>query len=285
MAGHVATGASSGYVVRVFSLVRRSATQLLRQPSHPRAALAARRLSRQSILLIACGGIAIAALMYLVDAYEIALMPPRGTPSLWLVRILTDFGRDANVIGVLLFILVGVTLISPTLHGTARLQLLRLGLNLEFFLAAVVVPLLAGEFIKWIVGRGRPFVGGHANPFNFMPFTGTEAYASFPSAHAITSAALAFAVSAVWPRARGVMIIYAMVIAATRLVLLAHHPSDVIGGVLIGLIGAMWVRYWFAARRLGFIIGRDGTISRPIRLRPGPGIGPRKGVARGASTP
>ncbi len=81
------------------------------------------------------------------------------------------------------------------------------------------------------------------------------------------------------------MIVYAVVIAATRLVLLAHHPSDVIGGALIGLIGAMWVRYWFAARRLGFAIRHDGAIILPVRLRLGERIGPRKGVARGASTP
>lgn len=284
MPGRAVAGAAVGYVARLSILARQSAMRLLRPPSHPHAALAARRLGRQSMLLIAIGGVAIATLMYLLDAYAIALMPPRGSAGLWPVRILTDFGKDANVVGVLVLMLVGVALISPALHGSPRLHLLRLGRNLEFFLAAVVVPLLAGELIKWIVGRGRPFVGGHANPFNFVPFAGTEAYASFPSAHAITSAALAFAVSAAWPRARGVMIIYAVAIAVTRLVLLAHHPSDVLGGALIGLLGAMWVRYWFAARRLGFAIRRDGAII-PLGPRPRPGIGPRKGVAHGASTP
>jgi undecaprenyl-diphosphatase len=121
-------------------------------------------------------------------------------------------------------------------------------------------------------------VGGQANPYNFIPFAGTEAHASFPSAHAITAFALAFAVSAVWPRARGAMIAYALGIAFTRLVLLAHHPSDVVTGALIGVVGAMGVRYWFAARSLGFAIRRDGGISAltPGRL---------KRVAHGASAP
>ena len=35
------------------------------------------------------------------------------------------------------------------------------------------------------------------------------------------------------------MILYALLIAATRLVLLAHHPSDVVAGALVGIIGAM----------------------------------------------
>ena len=91
-------------------------------------------------------------------------------------------------------------------------------------------------------------------PSTSRTFAGTEAYASFPSGHAITSFALAFAVSAVWPRARVAMIVYAVLIAVSRLVLLAHHPSDVVAGALIGVVGAMVVRYWFAARRLGFAI-------------------------------
>jgi membrane-associated phospholipid phosphatase len=284
MFGRAAMAEPSGYVARVSGLVQQSTVRLLRPASHRRAGMAAGRLARQSVVLVAIGGITIAALMVWLDAYEITLMPPRSNPDLWPVRILTDFGKDANVVGVLVGMLIAVALISPLAHGSLRLHLLRLGLNLEFFLAAVVVPLLAGELIKWVVGRGRPFVGGHANPFNFVPFAGTEAYFSFPSAHAITSAALAFAVSAAWQRARGVMIVYVVVILGTRLVLLAHHPSDVVGGALIGLIGAMFVRYWFAARRLGFAIRHDGTIASlgpPARLR----IGSRKGVAHGASTP
>jgi undecaprenyl-diphosphatase len=60
------------------------------------------------------------------------------------------------------------------------------------------------------------------------------------------------------------MIVYAILIAGSRLVLLAHHPSDVIGGAVVGVIGAMSVRYWFAARRLGFAIRRDGQVV-PLR--------------------
>jgi membrane-associated phospholipid phosphatase len=56
------------------------------------------------------------------------------------------------------------------------------------------------------------------------------------------------------------MAVYAVIIATTRLVLLAHHPSDVVAGAVIGILGAMTVRYWFAARRIGFVIGRDGAI-------------------------
>jgi membrane-associated phospholipid phosphatase len=56
------------------------------------------------------------------------------------------------------------------------------------------------------------------------------------------------------------MFVYAVMIALTRLVLLAHHPSDVVAGAVIGVVGAMAVRYWFAVRRLRFAISGDGKI-------------------------
>jgi membrane-associated phospholipid phosphatase len=281
MSVQAGVGESSNYFYRFCTVVRLAGTQLVRSPSHSRRAEAARRSARHGMLLAATVGAVIIALMYALDAREIVLMPPRGTISLWPVRILTDFGKDAYVLWSLAGALFAVALVSPRLRGSARPLLLGLGTRLQFLFFAVLTPVLAGEVIKLIAGRGRPFVGGQANAFNFAPFNGTEAYASFPSGHAITAFALAFAVSALWPRARVVMGVYAVLIAISRLVLLAHHPSDVVAGALIGVIGAMFVRYWFAARRLGFAIRRDGAIV-PLA---GPSLRRLKRVARNASSP
>ena len=257
-------GESANYFARLSTLTLLSFAQLVRPVSHPQSAEAVRKLQRHTSLLIALGAVAVVALMFGFDAHEISLMPPRGAPGLWPVRIVTDFGKAANVLWTVLGLLVFVALVAPRLQGSLRLRLLRFGTALQFIFLAVAVPILAGELIKWVVGRGRPFVGGEANAFHFSHFAGTQAYASFPSAHAITAAALAFAVSAVWPRARTAMILYALLIIASRLVLLAHHPSDVVAGAVIGVIGAMGVRYWFAARRLEFRIAQEGSITPPI---------------------
>lgn len=281
MSTRAVVGESTNYVSRFLLLAWLSLAQLVRAPSHSRRAEAARRAARHVLWLSAGVGLAIIALMYALDVREIGLMPARGTPGLWWVRILTDFGKSTYVLWLLAGLLVAIAVVSPGLRGIQRTLLLGLGTRLQFVFFAVLVPVLIGEVIKWIVGRGRPFVGGEANAFNFSHFAGTEAYASFPSGHAITGFALALAVSAIWPRARIPMLVYALVIAATRLVLLAHHPSDVVAGALIGIIGAMFVRYWFAARRLGFAIHRDGTI---VALA-GPSSGRLKRVARGAFAP
>jgi len=281
MSANSGTLESANYASRLVKLAWLSLTQLVRSPSHSRRAEAARRSARHALWLSASLGTAIIALMYAIDVWEISQMPKRGTPSLWWVRILTDFGKDEYVLAVLAGLLVAVAFVSPALRGVRRALLLGLGTRLQFIFCAVAVPSLVTEVLKWSVGRGRPFVGGEANAFNFSHFAGNPAYYSFPSGHATTAFALAFAVSAVWPGTRFAMAVYALIIAATRLVLLAHHPSDVVAGALIGIIGALFVRYWFAARRLGFAIQPDGTIVSLV----GPSAGRLKRVARGALAP
>jgi undecaprenyl-diphosphatase len=51
----------------------------------------------------------------------------------------------------------------------------------------------------------------------------------------------------------------------SRNVLLSHHPSDVIAGVLVGTLFAALVRRWFAARCLVFS-------PRTLAAYPGPSL-------------
>lgn len=270
-----------GYLAQLLAVSRRALAQLVRSPSHSRRAEAARKLARHSLWLAVGGAALVIVLMITFDQTGILLMPPRGTPSLWPIRILTDFGKDEYLLSVLGAALVVLAFVAAGVHGPRRALLLDLGTRLQYVFLSIAVSALVTEILKYAIGRGRPFVGGKANPFNFVPFEGTGAYASLPSGHAVAAFALAFAVSALWPRLRVVMFAYAIVILLTRLVLLAHHPSDVVAGALVGTVGAMAVRYWFAARKLGFAIRADGTIvplagSIPGRL---------KRVAHGASAP
>ena len=281
MAGKPAVIDSRNYVARFATLGWLSLAQLVRSPSHSRRAEAGRRAARHVLWLTAGLGAAIIVLMYAIDVWEISQMPKRGTPSLWWVRILTDFGKDEYVLAVLAALLIAIAIVAPALRGIQRALLLGLGTRLQFIFLAVAVSNLVTEVLKYCIGRGRPFVGGEANAFHFSHFAGNPAYYSFPSGHATTAFALALAVSAVWPQARVAMAIYALIIAVSRLVLLAHHPSDVVAGAMVGIVGTVFVRYWFAARRLGFAIQRDGSIVSLV----GPSSGRLKRVARGAFAP
>ena len=127
-----------------------------------------------------------------------------------------------------------------------------------------------------MIGRARPFVDGPANPYLFDPFHWTPAYASLPSGHATTAFAVLAAFGTLWPRARAILLIYALLIAASRVVVTAHHPTDVLAGALVGLFGVLLVRRYFALRGLGFFIAADGILQQ----KPGPSLKRIKSVAR-----
>lgn len=272
---------SSGYLAQFGAVIWQSIAQLTRAPSHSRRAEAGRYWARRSLMLGAVTAVVIVALMFIVDATEIGLMPARGSAGLWPLRIFTDLGKDEYVLVALLALLVMLALLAPLRHGTSRAVLVSFGMRIQYVFLSVALSVFVAEIIKGMVGRGRPFVGGAADPFHYSHFAWSPAYASFPSGHATTAFALAFAVAALWPRLRTLMIVYAVAICASRLVLLAHHASDVVAGGLVGWVGAMTVRYWFAARHLAFTIRQDGTID-PL---PGPSASHLKRVARGASAP
>jgi undecaprenyl-diphosphatase len=70
--------------------------------------------------------------------------------------------------------------------------------------------------------------------------------------------------------------IYALLIAASRVAVTAHYPSDVLAGALVGVVGALLVRRWFALRGLGFSIAPDGIVQQ----KAGPSLQRVKAVAR-----
>ena len=270
-----------GYLLQLFSFVSEGLSALTRSPSHSRRAEARRHWARRSLSLAMISSVVIVAFMFMLDVAEINLMPPRGTEALWPVRIATDFGKSEYVLGALGAGLLLAVLLSGRLRLKSRVVMAGIAMRLTYLFLAVLFSELVTETIKGIVGRGRPFVGGEANAFNFSHFAWSPAYSSFPSGHATTSCALAFAISALWPRARFAMVIYVIAIALSRLVLLAHHPSDIVAGALVGVIGAMTVRYWFASRGILFTICSDGGINPLV----GPSAGRLKKVARDVIAP
>jgi membrane-associated phospholipid phosphatase len=266
------------YLPQIALIVWQSLLRLVRAPDHSCRQQARRAMARRWLWLTAVIAIAVGTLMFAFDVSAIKLMPARGTDSLWSVRIFTDFAKSTYVLTALGLLLAAVLVMLPWVSRASRPVLSALGVRIQYLFFSVLVAVLAGEILKLLIGRGRPFVGGDANAFNFSPFARTEAFASFPSGHAVAAFALAFAVSSVWPRLNVAMWIFAVLICLSRVVLLAHHPSDVVAGALIGIVGAMSVRYWFAARRLGFKITNDGMIV-PLQ---GPSGNTLKRVAREA---
>jgi membrane-associated phospholipid phosphatase len=196
---------------------------------------------------------AVVALMFLIDAK--ATDWARHLPH-WFTDAfeqITNGGQSGWFLipsGVIVLCL--AALASPSLPRMTRGVLGALAARFGFLFIAVALPSLFDTTIKRLIGRARPYADINGNPFTYEPFTWRSEFASLPSGHATTAAAAAFAIGAMWPRTRWVMWLYALVIMFSRVVVLAHHPSDVVAGALVGTVGAALVRRWLAARRLVF---------------------------------
>ena len=95
---------------------------------------------------------------------------------------------------------------------------------------------LVAQLLKHLVGRARPRVGLTA--FSFHPFSVSNAFASFPSGHATSAFAAVTALGLMTSRGRGPLLVVAVAVAASRVVLREHYPSDVLGGGALGALVA-----------------------------------------------
>ena len=265
----------------LFALVQRIPANLLRWivvlGRAPRA-----RLPRWPVsfwLAVALIIAAILASMFFVDTA--ASNWARHLPP-WLTDAadqITNFGLSGwflYPLGFALLCLAAVT--APSLPRLTGGTLAALAARFGFLFVAIGLPGLFATIVKRLIGRARPYVGVQDDPFAYMPFIWRPEYASMPSGHATTATAAAIAIGAIWPRSRVVMWLYAVIILFTRVAINVHHPSDVVAGALVGVLGALLVRRFFAARRLVFRVGdlrpyswpsfqRIKTAARDIRRR------------------
>ena len=220
---------------------------------------------------------AIAVAMLLLDTTALGLEQRLPWALIEAFEYITDLGLSGWFlwpIGILL-IAMGMT-DSPDTPRVMRGAMASLAVRLGFVFTAIAAPGIFVAIVKGMIGRERPWVLHH-DIWNYIPFDWRADYASLPSGHSTTAFAAAVAIGAIWPKARPYIWSYAIIIGASRVIVSAHHPSDVAAGAIVGAFGAILVRNWFAARRLGFWVASDGC----VRALPGPSWRRVKAVARG----
>jgi undecaprenyl-diphosphatase len=237
-------------------------------------------LTREQIAIAAALAVTIFLLtMFLIDAAAIKGVGHLPRWIVWFFDQITDFGKSGWFLwplGVLFLALAAL----PTLPRVPQLVLAAIMVRVGFVVAAIGVPGIFVNVVKHIFGRARPGVGGSLDPYLFSPFSWPAAYAGLPSGHAATAFSVLVAFGTLWPRARTILWIYALLIAVSRVMVNAHYPSDVLAGALVGVVGALLVRRWFALRGLGFSIALDGVLQQ----KPGPSLRRVKAVARALLT-
>lgn len=237
----------------------------------------------------AMGRIAIAVLL-LVAAFLLAqawldpfaTIDPRRLPS-WIgswIGKFSAFGKSGWLLWPVTIALVLTIGAASFARGRLdRLVFTAFGARLFFILCAVALPGLAASIVKPLIGRVRPFVNGHVDPFAFQPFAYFHElfggmpfpeyfYGSMPSGHTTNAFAIAVAIGALMPRLWPWLVAFAVTIAASRLAIGVHHVTDVLVGALLGGIGALAIRNLFAARRVVFAVGARGD----VHAMPGPSL-------------
>ena len=119
-----------------------------------------------------------------------------------------------------IWILLGLLLVVRHPKGVWRLVL-----------ALLVTYSVVELVLKPTLARDRPPVA-HAGVVVSTALPGSF---SFPSGHAASAAAGAFALSRIWPSATPALWMLALLIGASRVYLGVHYPLDVVAGLLIGL--------------------------------------------------
>ena len=120
-----------------------------------------------------------------------------------------------------------------------------LGVRAFFLFVPIAVSGIVADILKPLVGRARPALILREGVYGFDPLTAHGfIWNGMPSGHATTAFALACALTFLYPRLRLLWFAYALVLAASRVMVDAHYVSDVCAGAFLGwLTVRLFIKY------------------------------------------
>ena len=149
--------------------------------------------------------------------------------------ILTSFAKIFEIAGNkgILFFIIAIFLIITKIEK-------KLGITI---LITLLIASFLGVFLKEIVGRPRPFNSDVEDFIDWWTFVGSnyKSSFSFPSGHVTMLSAYMMSILIYNKRISTIifMIIFVVLMSASRVYLMVHYPSDCIAGFLTGVISAI----------------------------------------------
>ena len=124
-------------------------------------------------------------------------------------------------------------------------------LQLAFVTSAWLLSGVIHHIIKVVLGRYRPRYLFSENWYGINPLNFNIAHNSFPSGHTQTIFAITVGLTLLYPRLGILLVPLAVLVGISRLVLIAHYPSDVLFGAYLGMATAILVkRHYFDKRNI-----------------------------------
>ncbi len=163
--------------------------------------------------------------------------------SLWITvgKFISWFASKTVIQTVAFFALVAGAL-DAMLYGFGQRARMILLLALS-----TISAMLLGDELKWFFGRCRPPLFFEDGSYGFTWFSGEYLKNSFPSGHTLRAFSLATALYFVLPRKRYLHYLplaVAVLAGISRVVVGKHYPSDVLFGLLIGVVCAVWAHFF-----------------------------------------
>ena len=174
----------------------------------------------------------------------------------------THFGNSGWIlVTAFLVFMIGLAAAGP-IHGR-QIHLRARGVFLAqaagFVFASIAFSGIAVNLLKRIIGRPRPsMLYQNIGPFDFHLFEFHSKFASFPSGHSATTAALFTAAAFFLPRYRVLFFSIAICLAMSRAIVGAHYPSDVFAGLAFGTWCTYLIAIFFSRYRMVFMIDQHG---------------------------
>lgn len=137
--------------------------------------------------------------------------------------------------------------------GALRERLAAWALVPGFIFLSVAISGLVADVIKILLGRTRPKLLFANDSFGLTGLSFRGDHWSFPSGHVTNVAALAAALTMLWPRHVAAYALFVALIALSRIATTQHFLSDTIGGAFIAVLVTAYIRGVFT--RSGLALG------------------------------
>lgn len=206
---------------------------------------------------------ALVAVIIALDPYLTRWRSELAEPVLDVFRFFTQFGKADWIL-----IATGLAWIIAHLPDLSRMRprqrinrAVRVSAAAYIFLAVAVSGIIA-NLTKYAVGRARPKLFEENGSLAFDFWAWEADWASIPSGHATTGLSFGVGLALLFPRLRWVFLCLGFWIAASRPIVGAHYPSDMLAGGLLGTLVAWLLARAFARHRILFGFDKNGALIR-----------------------
>lgn len=212
-----------------------------------------------AVAALAAGTVAVIAL----DVPLIRLAARLPTTIVRIFRPITELGTSGYILLICAVLALAATLVA----GRSADRRTRVGLRLLadraiFVFATVALSGIAAQVLKHIVGRARPRLLESVGAYHFDLFSLKASLASFPSGHATTAFAAATAIALFWDGGWVGLFALAGLVSLSRLVLTAHYPSDIAGGIILGILSTALIGRSFGRRHIALTFRAGRVVPR-----------------------